>query len=328
MTIRDIPALKREGSAALADCGAQKKLAVVYAGGLVALPLVLTVLDLILSHMISGTGGLSNLGTKTLLSSLQTMLPFLQTLVLLGWNAGYTMAMMRILRRQEADHTTLLSGFSLFFPMLRTMLLEGLLYFNILVLSFLLSTQLYSFTPWARDMILLLEPYLPAMMEDPTAVILENAVLMEVLVNMIPMLLLFAGLYFALAIPLSYRLRMRHYCLIDAPGAGAMRAMAMSRRIMRRNCWNLFRVDLSFWWYHGLLFLVGMIPMLPLMGFTLPLGPDFTYYLCYGGYLTIEFAVGAFLRNRVEAVYAAAYETLREKPKETAVVLGNIFDMG
>ena len=325
--IRDIPALKREGYGALADCGGQKKLAAVYAGGLVALPLVLTVLDLILAHMISGTGGLSNLGTRTILSSLQTMLPILQTLVMLGWNAGYTMAMMRILRRQHTDYTTLGSGFSLFFPMLRILLLEGFLYFNILIISGFLSVQLYSFTPWAREMAELLQPYLSAMMEDPTAVVLEDAVLVPVLVDMIPWGLLFAAMYGGLAIPLSYRLRMRHYCLIDAPRAGALRAMAMSRKIMRRNCWKLFRLDLSFWWYHGLLLAASLIPMLPLLGFSLPLGEDATYYLCYGIYLLVEFVVVALLCNRVEASYAAAYEDLREKPKENAVVLGNIFDM-
>ena len=33
------------------------------------------------------------------------------------------------------------------------------------------------------------------------------------------------------------------------------------------------------------------------------------------------------LRSRVELTYLAAYEKLREKPKSSGVVLGNIFDM-
>ena len=139
MTIRDIPALKADARDALDRCSGQKQLALVYAAGLAGLSLLLTVFDYILSDMISGTGGLSQLGTRTILSTLQSMLPIVQMLVMLGWNAGYAIAVLRIIRRQNTDHTTLMTGFSLFFPMLRSLLLEGLIYFNIMVLSFFLS---------------------------------------------------------------------------------------------------------------------------------------------------------------------------------------------
>lgn len=327
MTIRDYSVLKQEARDSLDRCGTQKKLALVYTGVLVGISLLMTVLDYILVQMISGTGGLSNLGTRTILSTLQTMLPVVQMLVLLGWNAGYILSVLKTIRRKSADEHTLVSGFSLFFPMLRAMLLEGMIFFNIAFLSFFLSAQIYAFTPWARELVGILEPVLPAMMENPSELVLDETVLMGMLGAMLPMLLIFCGLYFVLAIPVSYRLRFSTYCLLDAPRAGAIRAMAASRRLMRGNCFRLFRIDLRFWWYHGILALASLIQMLPLMGFLLPQGFDFTYYLCYGVYLTIVFAVYAFARNRVECTYAAAYDGLLEKPKDNAVVLGNIFDM-
>lgn len=327
MTFPNFPELKQKSRDALDRCGNQKTLALIYAGGLVGSALLLTVLDYILSEMIEGTGGLRNMGTRTILSSLQTMLPILQSLALLGWNAGYTMVVLNLIRGRYSDHRTLVSGFNLFFPMLRAMLLEGLLYFNLLIVSLLLSVQIYSFTPWAKELMLTLEPMLPAMMENPDQLILDEATLVAAMWDMLPMVVIFGILYFVLAVPISYRLRFRTYCLVDAPRAGALRAMAASRRLLRKNCFRLFLIDLRFWWYHGLLALAGLLPMIPLTGFQFSLGFDFTYYLCYGVYLLITFALYTLAMNRVECTYAAAYESLLEPPAENTVILGNIFDM-
>ena len=327
MTIPEISVLKAESRRGLDQSVHQQNIALVYSAGLVGSAVLVLILDYFLSEMISGTGGLGNLGTRTILSTLQSMLPILQMLVLLGWNAGYALSVLQMIRRQQPDRNTLASGFSLFFPMLRCMLLEGILYFNLAIISFFLSVQIYSFTPWAKELMQLLEPVLPAMMEDPTQVVLDAAVLYPGMQKLLPMVLIFAALYLVLALPVSYRLRFSTFCLVDAPRGGAMRAMHTSRMMLRRNCWKLFRIDLHFWWYHGLLAIASLIQMLPLMGFVLPVGFDATYYLCYGIYLAVVFALYVLARNRVEGTYAAAYEALREKPKENAVVLGNIFDM-
>ena len=327
MTIPEISVLKAESRRGLDQSVHQQNIALVYSAGLVGSAVLVLIMDYFLSEMISGTGGLGNLGTRTILSTLQSMLPILQMLVLLGWNAGYALSVLQMIRRQQPDRNTLASGFSLFFPMLRCMLLEGILYFNLVIISFFLSVQIYSFTPWAKELMQLLEPVLPAMMEDPTQVVLDAAVLYPCMQKLLPMVLIFAALYLVLALPVSYRLRFSTFCLVDAPRGGAMRAMHTSRMMLRRNCWKLFRIDLHFWWYHGLLAIASLIQMLPLMGFVLPVGFDATYYLCYGIYLAVVFALYVLARNRVEGTYAAAYEALREKPKENAVVLGNIFDM-
>lgn len=327
MTIRNFSDLKQASREALDRCENQKQLALVYTGVLVGSSLLLTILDYILSGMIANTGGLSNMGTRSILSSLQAMLPIAQTLVMLGWNAGYTLMILRIIRRRSVDSSTLTSGFSLFFPMLRTMLLESLVYVNIAVFSFLLSSQIYMFTPWFRSLTTIVEPLLPSILGSTAAITVDDATMLGVLDAMIPMLVIFCVLYMVLFIPISYRFRFSTYCLVDAPRAGAIRALAASRKLLRGNCLRLFRMDLRFWWYHGILALASLIQMLPLLGFLLPQGFDFTYYLCYGVYIAIVFALYALVRNRVECTYAAAYDGLLEQPKDNAVVLGNIFDM-
>lgn len=326
MTIRNISGLKQEAREALQSCNAQGRIVLIHTAVLVGLSVLLTVADTVLAEMISGTGGLGNMGTRTILSTFQSMLPIVQMLVLLGWNAGYTLTMMKILRREQADPANLMEGFSLFWPLLRCLLLEGMIYFAVTMGSFFLAMQIYLFTPWARELVEILEPVLPSMLSS-TVPVLEEALMVPAMKAMAPMLLIFGVLYFLMAIPISYRLRMNLYCLIDAPRAGALYAIRTSRRIMRRNCFSLFRLDLSFWWYHGLLMLASLIQMLPLLGLPLPLSFDAQYYLCYGIYLAMTFGLYVLARNRVEAAYAAAYETLREKPEEHAVVLGNIFDM-
>ena len=41
----------------------------------------------------------------------------------------------------------------------------------------------------------------------------------------------------------------------------------------------------------------------------------------------IQFAVQVFLRPTAEITYLKVYDSLREKPRDNSVVLGNIFDM-
>ena len=327
MKIPNHSELKRTARQALDACAGQKQIAIVYTAVLVGLSLLVTAADFILSEMIAGTGGLGNLGTQAILSTLQSMLPIVQSLILLGWNTGYFMTVLKITRGQYADAHSLKGGFNLFFPVLRTLLVEGMIYLCITVFTFNAATMIYMFTPWALDLMEIMEPMLPSIL-NTAAPVIEEAAMIPMMKAMAPMLLIFAGFYFLLAIPMGYRLRMRTFCLIDNPAMGALRAIATSRRIMRRNCFQLFKLDLSFWWYHALLAIATAIQMLPMTDL-IPLNFDLVFYLCYGVYLALISVVYVFLRNRVEVAYAAAYETLREKPAEpqNQVVLGNIFDM-
>ena len=94
--------LKRTARQALDACAGQKQIAVFYTAVLVGFSLLLTAADFVLSEMIAGTGGLGNLGTQAILSTLQSMLPIVQSLVLLGWNTGYFMTVLKITRGQYA----------------------------------------------------------------------------------------------------------------------------------------------------------------------------------------------------------------------------------
>jgi uncharacterized membrane protein len=133
-------------------------------------------------------------------------------------------------------------------------------------------------------------------------------------------------------IPLSFWFRMVNYVIIDKPGMGAIAALRESRKMMRGNCLKLLKLDLSFFWYYAALAAVTAIGnadlWLPMFGVTLPMSADVAYFVFYAVFLVLQFGIYYFLRNRVEVSYALAYDAVKpEEPKDTGVVLGNIFQM-
>ena len=113
--------------------------------------------------------------------------------------------------------------------------------------------------------------------------------------------------------------------------AGHLSALRTSVQMMKRNGFRLFKLDLSFWWYYGLIALATCISygdvILPMVGISLPFNDTVAFYLFYFLYLIMLFAVYFFLRNPVEVAYAKVYDSLLDKPADNGVVLGNIFDM-
>lgn len=326
MDIRNRSALKQEAARALARGREPQKLVTAYAGATTLIAAALTLINFWLSQQISGTGGLSNLGTRAIFSTAQTVLPLVQMAVLLCLELGYLSGMLRISRGQYADHTDLKVGFQRFGPLLRMTLLQGTLYLGIAIAAFYLSLQIFMFTPWVQPLMELLPPIAAS-----GSTVLDDATLLQATEMMMPMMVIFVLVYAAVIIPLGFWFRMSNYALLDDPRGGAMAALRASRKMMRRNCLNLFKLDLSFWWFYLLGALATVLcygdMLLPLLGIQLPFNETVSYFLFYGLYLAALFAITYFLRNQVEATYIMAYESIHEKPQDNSVVLGNIFDM-
>ena len=303
-----------------------KKVILYYALITTALSVAATALNIWMDSLIAGQGGLGNMNTRAVFSSVQAVLPMALTLVSLCLNLGYQNAMMRIARRQYADQTDLKVGFRFFWPLMRLLVLQVMLYSGICLLMYQLVFSLYSFTPWAEPLISLLLPYL----EDP-GLIMTEAVAADAFRLLIPCLILYAAACAVVIVPMAYRLRMANYCLLDNSGRGALAAMLESRKIMKGKCKKLFRVDLSLWPYYLLVAVSTVVLYLDVIlascAVRLPVSWDVVTYGCYAGYLLIQFVTAYFLRNRVEVTYLTAYDRIREKPEDQGAVLGNIFDV-
>lgn len=297
-----------------------------YAGITLAVSALLTLVSLLLDNRIANTGGLSNLDTRAILSTIGQALPMVASLAAMCLELGYLHAMMRISRGQYADHTDLKVGFQRFWPLLRMVILQGILYMGIGFLAFQVSFTVFMLSPWSGPVMDVLIPLVEAGVTT-----MDEALVMELSGQLVPLLVMFGIAFLAIWIPFLYWFRMANYCLLDNPRAGALAALRTSRKLMRRRFGAMLKIDLSLWPYYLATLVMTLVlwldQILPLLGISLGMDPQLLYLVCYGCALVIQFVIQITLRNRVETIYLLAYESLREKTKDEGVVLGNIFDM-
>ena len=327
MDILNPRSLREEAHRALARGREPKKLVFVYAAIGLGLSLLVTFANLWLDNEISGTGGLSNLGTRAIFSTAQQVLPVLSTIVAMCLEFGYFSGMMRITRGQYADHTDLKVGFQKFWPLLRLTVLQYLLYLAVGILAVQIGTIIFYMTPWSLAAAEVVQALSTADMASLTPEII--AITMEA---MMPMYVISAVVFLIALIPVLHRLRMAHFCLLDDPNGRAMAAIRSSSKMMRRRFLPMLKIDLSLWLYYAatvvMMLLMYADYIFSFLGIPMPMDPMVFSIAVYIAALAVQFVIQIRLRNRVEAVYLTAYDRLREKPKEGGpVVLGNIFDM-
>lgn len=330
MTIPSFKILKKNAAERVAGAEHSQKIVLLYAGIVTALAVLVTLVNYTLSLKIDQLGGLSNMGLRSILSSIQSFLPMVQSLVVMCLELGYIAAMLRISREQYTSAHTLKLGFERFWVMIRFALIQGAIYMLAAIAAGWISVQVYLITPFSNAIINMVTPE----MADPNVVIelLQDPVFSSQITSaMIPLLLMFGVIYALLFIPISYSLRMSRYVIIDKPGHGAMFAIRESRNMMKGSRMRLFKLDVSLWWWFAISLGSSVLAygdtLLPMLGISLPFSADAGYFIFYGLYLIVQFVACFFLRNRVEVVYAQVYNALKPREQNNGVVLGNIFQM-
>lgn len=320
MTIHDRARIRQEASASLGNYRREAgRLIAYYAGIIGLLSIVSMVLSYSLDSRIAGTGGLGQLGLRSVLSTAQTILPLAQTLILSCLGIGYHIAMLRVVRSQSPSPSNLKEGFRRFGPMLGASLLRGLIYAGMGIAAVYLGTILFMMTPLSKPFYAVMGPYLQNVSPLDGGAALDVDILNAAVPTVMPVLWLSGILAVVFITPAAYRYRMVDFCLAEDFRVGAMAAMRRSVSLMRRNRIALFRLDLQFWWYYLLLAASSVLfygdLLLDLMGMPAVLPPD-AGYLVFGLLgVGAQFAVQFFFMNRVTATYAVAYETLQEKIK-------------
>lgn len=332
MDIRNTRELKTFASQRLKNAPLEKRIVLIYAVLSVGLSALTAIVTYLLDNRISQYGGLSNLSTRAMLSTFQTMLPLLQSVVLMCLDVGYMAAALRIARGQYSSPQTLRLGFDRFWVLLRCGLILGLFYFGIGFASLYFAIMIFMLTPLSKPVIAALSPFLSDTTILNSGIVLDDATYAQISSMVTPALWIFGLLFLLLAIPVFYRFRMANYIIIDRPGCGAMFALRESRKMMRKNTLKLMKLDLSLWWYYAAAIAVSVVcygdELLPLLGITLPFSPAANYFLFYSLYWLLEILLYYFLRNPAEVTYSLAYDALKpEEPKSDGVILGNIFQM-
>lgn len=332
MDIRNTRHLKSFAAERIANAPQEKKIVLIYGIVITVLALLSTVVSYLLGLRIDRLGGLSNMSTRSTLSTLQSMLPLVQSMIAMCITLGYTAAMLRIARGQYSSPNTIRLGFDRFWVLLRCAVIQGFIYAGLVIAAVYVASMLFVLSPWSAAFYEQAAPLLSqSTLLSPEAVLDESAA-MALLPSMIPMFIMVIVGSLFLVVPTAFRFRMVNYILIDKPGIGALAALRESRKMMRRNCLKLLKLDFSYWWYFLILLAVSLVGnldlYLPLIGVELPMSPDFAFFFFFILYLVLQLAAWYFLRNRMETAYALAYDSLKpQEPQTNGVVLGNIFQM-
>jgi len=308
--------LKQKAHTALTNASYDpQKMVLIHTAAASIVTLLTAALSFLIEDGISGTGGLGGIGLRTTLSTVSSVLQNITNLVLPFWSFGYLIFILKTLRREQTGPATLLEGFQYLLPILRLLLIRGFIYVAIGFLCLYPSAVIFSMTPLVRPLEALMEPMLNLTSEADIAMYMDDATIAAMTDALLPMLLIYLGMYLAICIPIAYRLRFANYVLLDNPRAGAISALRTSSSLLHRNCLNLFKLDLSFWWYfviHAALMLVCYgDALLPMLGVTLPVSATTAFFLFYVLYFIGQLIFFWFARNQVEITYAAAYEMLR-----------------
>ena len=303
MDIRDIRGLKGAAREALASASYDpKKLILIHTGASVALTLILALVDGLLERQIGGTGGLSGVGDRAILETVREVLMYAQLAASVFWQIGYVYISLLILRKKPVGPGDLLQGFRHFGPVLRLRLMESFLYTGVVLGCVYGGGLLFGMTPWA------------APLEEAMAVGTQEALLQAAQECALPLTAVMSALLLVVLVPYAYRLRMTAFLLMDHPKLGARMAVRNSRVMMHQNRIKLWKVDLTFWWFYALQWILSLIAygeeLLPMMGVTLPLPGGVVNFLCLTICCLGQLALYWWKGNEVQVTYAACYEAL------------------
>ena len=332
MDLRNLREIKNTSEERLHQSPSQQKIVVIYAALTLGLMALVTVTNYVLGLQMDNFGGLSNLGKRTMLSSVQSMLPVVQSLLIMCLDLGYIAAMLRIARGMYSSPQTLRLGFDRFWLLLRCGIFKGLIMTGVTFVSMYLGIMLFLLTPFSKAAVEVLAPIISQVSLLDTGIVIDDVTYGLLMEAMLPAFGICGILMLILGGPMYYNFRMVNYIIIDKPAIGAMMALRESKKMMKGNRLQLLKLDISLWWYYlatGLAMLVcyGDL-LLPMVGVNLPVPETVSFFGFYVLYLAASFGIHFFLRNRAEVCYALAYDAVKpEEKQDNGVVLGNIFRM-
>ncbi len=290
-----------------------KKLGLIYAGVSTGVALLITLINYLLSQQIHTSGGIAGLSTRGILSTIQMLLPILSALFIPLWEIGMLRAGIGYMRNEQIAPNTLTAGLRRFGPVLRLLLLRGVLLIAISFVTANISSILFSLTPFSAS----LQEFANAFL---TSGEITEEMIAQILPALTPLYAIFFFVFCVIAIPFFYRLRMADFIIMDKP-AGAMSAMLFSFRFMRGNAFKLFKLDFSFWWYYAISLAAAVISYLPeilqLGGISLPLSGNALFFLCYGISLLIQFILTWQSAGYMQTSYAIAFDSIAPKAPAT-----------
>lgn len=316
MAILNTRELKARGAAAAGQFRRETvRLVVVYCGVIALLSLGSNGLNLYLDSQIGQTGGLSGLGMRSILQTIQQALSYVNMFFGPFWSAGFLLAMLGMVRGGEPRLDHLTGGFRRFGRILGGLAFELLLVIALSMAAINLASIVFALTPSGQEFAAMLEP----LMADPNFLTPEGIInpelmpLEELFGAVKPMLAITLVILAPVFLWLAYGFRMVTYLLVERPISG-VRAHFESLRLMRGHKWQLLKLDLRFWWYHllgAVIAAVGYLDViLGMLGIQVGVDPMVMFFGTLGAYYVLTMALCLWKKCEVDAAYVLAFEQI------------------
>lgn len=293
-----------------------RKLTAIHTGVLTGISLLSPVADLLLEGYGNTGTGMDALGIQAMVTTVQVVLMLATMLAGFFWGVGYQNAALEYVNGVKVTPGSLLGGFRRWGGLLVSTLLVAFLMMGRGFIAMFISSQIVVMLPVAAP----LNEAVEQLMADPTVDIM--ALLGDSVYTLAAVFMaIYLAIYALLALPVHYRYRMVNYVLMKEPQVGGFRAVLFSHALTYRRRMELFKIDLHFWWYHLLNFLISGLSsggvILMLLGVELPVSAE----VADGGFVLLSLAAqfGLFLwaRPMVETTWAQAFEQLLADQKRT-----------
>lgn len=321
MAILNTRELKYRGAAAAAHFRPEgRRLVLVYCAVLALVGLGSNGLNLYLNSQISQTGGLGGLGMRSMLQTIQSVLNYVNMFFGPFWSAGFLLAMLGMVRGSAPRAEDLTGGFRRFGRIFSGMIFQLMVTVLVVVGAANVASILFSMTPTGMRFAQLMQQ----LASDPGFITgninLEQLPLEGLQEGLFWLLGLTMVLFLPVYIRISYSFRMATYLMVERP-IGGFQAHFQSMRLMRGHKWQLFKMDLSYWWYYVLGVVISVVGyldvILGLAGVAVPVNEMVMFF----GTLVVYFVLltGLYLWKKcdVDAAYVLAFEEIAYPEEET-----------
>lgn len=313
--------LRGQADRLLEKAGDHKKLVLIHTVIALGGSVLITALNYLFSLQIAQTGGLSGLGLRSLLATVQSVLELVVMVALPFWEIGLLYTALKWRKGENAGMESLLQGFRRFGAVFAFRLLYGVVFLALGLVLIYVCSFLFAMTPFAKPLMEILEPvWTVTATPEQMEALLTPELIAAATKAMIPMLILFAVVFLPVAAVLFYRLRFARFAVMEGERAG--RSLRESLRMTRKRTGQLLKLDLHFWWFYLLQALCLAVSygdsILAFFGIKLPVSPDGSFFFFY----VLGAALQALLlwqyQSRVLTTYCLAYDALRDPEQSVA----------
>lgn len=308
-------ALRRQAGTLLRSAAYDsKKLVLIHTAVAIGMVVLETVFTYIFDRLIAGSGGLSGLTLRSILSTAQRVLTYFVTILLPFWEIGLIYAALRWAKGKNAVPGDLSEGFRNWRKVFGLPIVISLVCLALLFTVSYFVTAAYMMTPYAEPLVEFMEPMAGSLFMPSEMTPEQTETLTEL---MKPLIIASCAVSAVLILPLLYLLRFGSYAVMD--GKGVVRSLLYSLKITVKNLGKLIRLDLSLWWFYLLQLLSVAVGsgsvILQLLKINLPFSHTVGYFLFFGLSVLCQGILLWQCRGRVLTSYALLFYAIGDKPE-------------